>query len=47
MKDLSHQINKYLIEHNEPIIVLPEEMDICRILSIHKFGIVDLLDMEV
>ena len=47
MKDLAHEIHKYCIEQNEANIILPEEMDICRILSIHKFSIIDLVDMEV
>lgn len=47
MKELSQQIYQFLHEHNELTIILPEEMDICRILSIHKFNIIDLVDMEV
>jgi hypothetical protein len=47
MKDLAHQIHKHLLEHSESNIIPPEEMDICRILSIHKFSIIDLVDMEV
>ena len=46
MKDLATQIHKILIQENMPNIA-PEDMDICRILSIHKFNIIDLVDMEV
>ena len=31
---------------NEGEIIAIEEMEICRILSIHKFSIIDLVDME-
>lgn len=47
MKDLSLQIYNCFKEHDEPNAILPEDMDICRILSIHKFNIIDLVDMEV
>jgi hypothetical protein len=47
MRGLAAQIHACLALHDPAIAVLPEEMDICRILSIHKFGIIDLVDMEV
>jgi hypothetical protein len=33
-------------QSNESEIIPIEEMEICRILSIHKFSIIDLVDME-
>jgi hypothetical protein len=46
MKTLSMQIYE-LAKLNGLSTIEPEEMDICRILSIHKFNIIDLVDMEV
>ena len=47
MKSLANQIHTLLLDQNSSTIILPDEMDICRILSIHTFNIIDLVDMEV
>lgn len=47
MKGLAADIHSCLALHDLALDVDPQEMDICRILSIHKFNIIDLVDMEV
>ena len=47
MKSLSSLIHACLVQNDTSFIIASESMDICRILSIHKFSIVDLVDMEV
>jgi hypothetical protein len=47
MRALAAQIHACLATNDPNINMPPEEMDVCRILSIHKFNIIDLVDMEV
>ena len=47
MNELATSIYLQFKQIDPNYAILPEEMDICRILSIHKFNMLDLVDMEV
>ena len=47
MRQLADQVHDFLAKEQPDLVFDAQLMDICRVLSIHKFNMLDLVDMEV